>query len=78
MSFDDEEDDFDPDLGGDDDDGTVACPHCGREMFDDAEQCPHCGMYITDADSPARRWPWWVWLGFAAVGFVVWRWVVGG
>jgi hypothetical protein len=29
-------------LGGD----TVACPACGREVWDQADRCPHCGDYI--------------------------------
>jgi hypothetical protein len=77
MTFadEDEEDDAYEDLGGDDDAGTIACPHCGREMFDDVEQCPHCGMYLSDEDAPRRQLPWWIWLGLAGAAFVVLRWV---
>jgi uncharacterized membrane protein YsdA (DUF1294 family) len=22
---------------------TIACPHCGKEMYDKLDKCPHCG-----------------------------------
>jgi hypothetical protein len=34
------------DAWDDDDSATVACPNCGRQVYEDAEQCPHCGEYI--------------------------------
>ena len=29
---------------------SLACPHCGEQVYDDVEQCPYCGMYISQAD----------------------------
>ena len=78
MTFDDDDDDeIDYSLRDEDDGDTIACPHCGQDVFDDAEQCPNCGMYLSEEDAPARRWPWWMWVGLAGALFVAWRWVVG-
>lgn len=49
--------DFD-DEPDDQEDDTIACPRCGRAVFDDAPQCPYCGNYITTdtgvwSDKPA-------------------------
>ncbi len=41
------------------DDDTVACPHCGEDIFDDADQCPYCQQYISAADFK-REIPTWV------------------
>lgn len=30
----------------DDNDETIPCQNCGRDVFDDAPQCPFCGEYI--------------------------------
>lgn len=46
------------DLVNDDDDDTVACSGCGREISVLAEQCPHCGEWVIhDGRSDRRRWP---------------------
>ncbi|MFT5301731.1 MAG: putative paraquat-inducible protein A [Mariniblastus sp.] len=42
-----------------DDDYTVACPHCGDEIYDDAEQCPHCRQYLSASDFK-KQMPTWV------------------
>ena len=64
--------DFDPDdrdapqaidlePNDDDDDDTVSCPNCGRELYEGIPKCPQCGFWIID-DSPAaqraRGWAW--------------------
>ena len=38
---------------------TIACPFCGKPMYDDAEQCPACGQYVSSADF-SRRLPTWM------------------
>ena len=45
-------------MDDDPDDYTIACPHCGDEIFDDVEQCPHCRQYLSAADfkKPIPTW----------------------
>ncbi|HMF13946.1 MAG TPA: hypothetical protein VKE94_16625 [Gemmataceae bacterium] len=37
---------------------TMACPYCGRDIYDDAERCPYCENYLSREDAPARHSPW--------------------
>ena len=63
-------DDYEYPEPDDDDDSydVVACPNCGREVFEDADQCPYCSFYITSTTSPWRDRPtWWIVLGIAGV-----------
>ncbi len=58
----------DEDLDEEDAGTTVACSHCGAEVYDDAFQCPVCGEYLEHPTSPLAGRPlWWVVLGL--VGF---------
>ncbi|MFM8734877.1 MAG: hypothetical protein ACKOC8_06755 [Pirellulales bacterium] len=63
------DDDTDSDSDGWDDDpvdddgdeeSTVPCPFCGREMFEDSPRCPSCERYVSDEDHAASRKPTWV------------------
>lgn len=73
-----ENNDFDDDATD-----TVACPHCGADVYEDADYCPVCDNCITVASgaSPLLGRPlWWILLGLAGVtatlaaltGFVSW------
>lgn len=53
---------------------VVACPYCGRTVYEEAEICPHCGSFISAEDAPRRR-PWWVVAGGLACVVVVLIWV---
>ncbi len=46
----------------DDDDFTMDCPQCGREIYDDAPQCPYCGHYITASGSNTQFPAWIKWV----------------
>ncbi|MCD4727984.1 MAG: hypothetical protein K8R46_10000 [Pirellulales bacterium] len=71
-----DEDDLDVDDWDDqdDDEPTVPCPYCRREIFEDSVRCPHCGEYISEEDASPGRKPWWIivgaLLGLAAI--LVW------
>lgn len=76
----DADDDFDDDFEeeGDsavdeDDEPTVPCPFCLREVWEDAPRCPHCGNQLGGADVPAPRRPWWVVITAAALLYVIVR-----
>lgn len=64
---DDEPDDWDDDHEDDesawepdDEEPTVPCPYCRREMLEDSPRCPHCERYISGEDHAASGRPAWV------------------
>lgn len=62
----DDEDLTDDSIAGDedeDDEPTVPCPYCRREIFEDTPRCPYCERYLSSEDAPAlsrHRQPTWV------------------
>lgn len=74
MSDDLAEEDWD---NGEDDEPTVACRYCGREIHEDSQRCPYCEKYISEEDAPPARKPWWILVGAALVLYVIYRWIVG-
>jgi hypothetical protein len=59
-----------------DDDATVPCPYCGKEIYEDSPRCPHCGRYISKEDAPPRRMPWGVILGVILCFCVIAVWII--
>jgi S-adenosylmethionine hydrolase len=47
-----------------DDEDTIRCPYCGRDIYDDAERCRYRNSDISREDAPSRQSPWSV-VGFA-------------
>ena len=69
-----DDDSSDDEPWDDDDDSseTVACPHCGAEMYEDSIRCPVCGEYVTHSTSALMGRPmWYVLLGLAGVIAVI-------
>jgi hypothetical protein len=60
----------------DDDEPTIACPYCQREIHEDSPRCPHCENYISEEDAPPARKPWWIILGAGLCLYVIYRWIV--
>lgn len=60
---------------GDDDEPTVACPYCRREIHEDAPRCPYCERYISAEDAPPARKPWWIVVTVAICLYLVYRWI---
>jgi len=78
--FDDEEADWDDEYSdetGDEDDDTIPCPYCGREIHEDSVCCPHCENYLSEEDAPARK-PWWLILGVVVCLLIVYMWIKQG
>jgi hypothetical protein len=71
----DDEDDFDEDEG--DDEPTIPCPYCRRQIHEDAQRCPYCEQYISDEDAPAVRKPWWIIVGVIVCLLLALRWIMG-
>ncbi len=73
-------DDDDPEDPGypedDDDEPTIPCPHCRREIHEDSERCPYCARYLSKEDAPPSPKPWWLIIGVAACLYVVYKWNV--
>lgn len=59
-----------------DEEPTVPCPYCHREILEEAERCPHCESYLSKDDAPASPKPWWLVVGVVACLYVVYRWNV--
>lgn len=73
-----EADDWDDEDDGpydDEDDVTVPCPYCQREIYDDSEHCPFCGKYLSSEDRPATPKPWWIIIGVLLCFLVIYRWI---
>jgi hypothetical protein len=60
----------------DDDEPTVPCPFCKREIYEDSLRCPYCEQYISDEDAPPSRKPLWIIVGALLCLYAVYRWIV--
>ena len=43
-----------------DDEPTVPCPYCRRDILEDSPRCPYCERYISEEDHAAASKPLWV------------------
>lgn len=62
----------------DDDEPTVPCPHCKREVHEDCQRCPYCENYISEEDAPSAAKPWWLIVGVGLCLYAVYRWITAG
>jgi len=72
---DDEVDSYDEDDC--DDEPTIPCPWCRREIHEDAQRCPYCEHYLSNEDAPPPRKPWWIIVGAVACLYICYRWIFG-
>jgi hypothetical protein len=61
----------------DDEEPTVPCPYCKRQIHEDSPRCPYCEHYISEEDAPSKRKPWWIVIGALLGLYVVYRWIAG-
>jgi hypothetical protein len=66
--------DADEDFSEEDDEPTIPCPYCRREVHEDAQRCPYCEAYLSREDAPPGPKPWWLVLGVVACLYVVYHW----
>ena len=59
------------------DEPTIPCPGCRREIHEESQRCPYCGQYILEEDVSAGRKPWWIILGVLLALLVIWSWLAG-
>src|SRR5262245_30197964 len=76
MHDDDDWEEEDSDDFGDDDEPTIACPHCRRQIHEDSQRCPYCEQYLSAEDSPPSRKPWWIIIGVIIALGIVLRWII--
>lgn len=76
RAADDDWDDSWPSSDGDDE-PTVPCPYCRREIHEDSSRCPYCEQYISREDAPAGGKPWWLVVGVVVCLLLVLMWIVG-
>lgn len=56
-----------------DEEPTVPCPSCRREILEDSPRCPYCERYISAEDHAGDRKPAWVILtALICLGISVW------
>ena len=63
-----ESDDFD-------EEPTVPCPYCRREIHEESPRCPYCENYISTEDSRPPAKPWWIIVGAVAALYAALRWI---
>jgi hypothetical protein len=73
------EDDWDDQFPADDDDdeSTIPCPYCRRQIHEDSQRCPYCENYVSQEDTPAPK-AWWVIAGVVLCLLVVGFWIIAG
>ena len=67
----------DDDWSEGDEEPTVECPHCGREIMEDIAQCPYCERYLSRDDAPTKHRPWWIIVAVLACIYVIVRSSIG-
>lgn len=63
MSWNDDDDDLDDDESEgsyDDQEITIPCPHCGRDVVEDVAMCPYCENFIAAEDRTRSSRPLWI------------------
>ena len=68
---------MDRDERDEDEEPTVPCPYCKRQIHEDSPRCPYCGQYVTDEDVVPARKPWWIIVGVLLVFYIIYRWMAG-
>jgi hypothetical protein len=58
--WDDDEADYGDNPEDDEDEPTVPCPYCRRDILEDSPYCPHCERYISEEDHASSGKPLWV------------------
>lgn len=68
---------MDDDYDDDEEEATVPCPYCKKQIHEDAQRCPHCENYISEEDAPLAAKPWWIIVSVLLALYACYRWVVG-
>ena len=58
-----------------DEETTIPCPYCRRQIYEESQRCPYCGEYIVEDDAAAAHKPWWIIVGVLLALLVVYQWI---
>jgi hypothetical protein len=73
ADWDDDETDYGEGTEDSDDEPTVPCPYCRREILEDSPRCPYCERYISEEDHAQPNKPLWVILtALVCLGVAIW------
>lgn len=68
-----EQDDWDEEGDDSDEEPTVPCPYCRREILEDTPRCPYCERYVSAEDHAGPRKPAWVvFTALVCLGIAIW------
>jgi hypothetical protein len=71
------EHDDEEELGGvNDQETTIPCPYCNRDIHKESVRCPYCERYLSEEDAPPSRRLWWLIAGVVAGLFAVYWWII--
>jgi predicted nucleic acid-binding Zn ribbon protein len=74
----DDDEEWEDDWASDDEEPTIPCPYCGREILEDLVRCPHCENYLSREDAPPQRKSWLMIFGVALCLLIVGFWIFAG
>jgi hypothetical protein len=72
-----DEDEYDENADMDEEEPTIPCPYCKRQIHEDSPRCPYCENFISKEDTLSARKPWWIYVGALLVFYIVYKWIVG-
>ena len=75
--FESDDDDVESEGEEDDEEPTIPCPYCHRQIHEDSQRCPYCENYISAEDAPANRKSLWFALGLLLCVSIVILWIIG-
>jgi hypothetical protein len=70
-------DKYDENADMDEEEPTIPCPYCKRQIHEDSPRCPYCENYISKEDAIPARKPWWIYVGALLVFYIVYKWIAG-
>jgi hypothetical protein len=74
----DDDDEWKDDWSDDEDEPTIPCPYCRREILEDSVRCPYCENYLSGEDAPSQPKSWMVIFGVALCLLIVGLWIFVG
>ena len=76
FDSDDEDDEEEEQARVNDQETTIPCPYCQRDIHKESVRCPYCERYLSEEDAPPSRRPWWLIAGVVAGLFAVYWWII--
>ena len=75
----DDDEEWEDDWASDDEDEpTIPCPYCRREILEDSPRCPYCENYLSGEDAPPQPKSRLMIVGVAICLVIVGLWILMG